>query len=51
MKFSLKDFGKVVEITVTSSDSEHLTEARAHYDLKNLVSVKESKQTNTKLSF
>ena len=40
----------IVEISATSSDSGHLTHAKRHYDVKYIASVKESVQTNTKLS-
>ena len=40
----------IVEISATSSDSGLLTHAKRHYEVKYLASVKESVETNQKLS-
>ena len=40
----------IVEISATSSDSGLLTHTKRHYDVKYLASVKESVETNQKLS-
>lgn len=40
----------IVEVSATSSDSGNLTHAKRHYDVKYLASIKESVETNKKLS-
>ena len=50
MDFDPKILETIVEISATSSDSGHLTHSKRHYDVKYIASVKESVQTNKKLS-
>lgn len=40
----------IVEVSATSSDSGKLTHAKRHYDVKYIASVKESVESNKKLS-
>lgn len=50
MDFDPKILETIVEISATSSDSGHLTHSKRHYDVKYIASVKESVETNKKLS-
>ena len=50
MDFDPKILETIVEISATSSDSGHLMHSKRHFNVKYIASVKESVQTNKKLS-